>query len=142
MTELERTKTGSIKGVGGRPPGSKNKTSLFKEAMKEGFEKVLETEGMKVFMATVQGAIGREVEDEEGNLLKDSNGNQVYEGGSDACKKMILDRIVPTNDESNLGKDKFNISINVVGMDANIEVMKDDVDLSEPMDAEYEKLED
>ena len=57
----------------GRPLGSKNKTTLFKEAMKEGFENLLEKEGKAVFMAVVEKA-------------KD---------GDMSAAKMILDRVVP-----------------------------------------------
>ena len=57
----------------GRPKGAKNKTTLFKEAMKEGFEQKLMKDGFKVFDAVVQKAV-------EGDM---------------SAAKMILDRVVP-----------------------------------------------
>jgi len=57
----------------GRLPGVKNKSTLFKEAMKEGFEKLLEKESKKVFIAVVEKA-------KEGDMT---------------AAKMILDRVVP-----------------------------------------------
>ena len=100
--EVKRTESGSIAGVGGRPPGAKNKTTLFKEAMREGFEELLERDGKKVFKAVVDKALD----------------------GDMTAAKLILDRIVPVVDidKSNV-KDKFNISINVSGMQPTIEVM-------------------
>lgn len=115
----------------GRQAGVKNKTTLFKEAMREGFEEVLEREGMKVFMATVQRAIGKRARDEEtGELLFDESGNPLYEGGSDVASKMILDRIVPVADVEKTDLNKFNISITVRGMEPKVEVM----------DGEYEEI--
>lgn len=57
----------------GRPPGAKNNSTLFKEAMKQGFEQLLLKEGEKVFMVVVEKA-------KEGDMT---------------AAKMILDRIVP-----------------------------------------------
>ena len=86
----------------GRPKGVKNKTTLFKEAMREGFEELLERDGKKVFKAVVDKALD----------------------GDMTAAKLILDRIVPVVDidKSNV-KDKFNISINVSGMEPKIEVI-------------------
>ena len=68
------TKIGQEKGISaGRPKGAKNKTTLFKEAMKEGFEQKLMSEGFKVFDAVIEKA-------KEGDMT---------------AAKMILDRIVP-----------------------------------------------
>lgn len=103
-TALERTDKGSIKGKGGRPPGSLNKTTLFKEAMREGFENKLEKDGMRVFDAVVQKAI-------EGDM---------------AAAKMIMDRVVPVQEQSSGVKGAGNIVINVSGMEAKIGVMEPD----------------
>jgi len=128
-----RNENGSIPLVGGRPPGRKNKETLFKEVMREGFEAVLEREGMKVFMATCQRAVGKPVRDEEtGELLKDENGNQLYEGGSDAASKIIMDRIVPIADFDKSTSGKTVVNINVSGLKAEIDVM----------DGEYEEIDD
>lgn len=61
--------------LNGRPKGVKNKTTLFKEAMREGFEDKLMKEGMAVFDAVVSKA-------KEGDMT---------------AAKMILDRIVPVS---------------------------------------------
>lgn len=98
---IKRTESGSIQGVGGRPPGSRNKTTLFKEAMREGFENKLEKDGMRVFDAVVQKAI-------EGDM---------------AAAKMIMDRVVPVQEQSSGVKGAGNIVINVSGMEAKIGVM-------------------
>lgn len=127
-----RTESGSIAKVGGRPPGSKNKTTLFKEAMRQGFEEVLEKEGLKVFLATCQRAVGTPVRNGDGELLKDENGNQVYEGGSDSASKIIMDRIVPVADVDKLhGKEKYSININVSGLKAEVEVMDGEYEIED-----------
>ena len=59
----------------GRPKGVKNKSTLFKEAMKQGFEDKLIKDGFKVFDAVVSKAI-------EGDMT---------------AAKMILDRVVPVS---------------------------------------------
>jgi hypothetical protein len=83
----------------GRPKGAKNKTTLFKEAMKEGFENLLETEGKKVFEAVVSKA-------------KD---------GDMTAAKLILDRIIPVADVTGVaGKGNTQVVINVEGMGTNI----------------------
>jgi hypothetical protein len=112
----------------GRKHGVRNKSTLFKEAMKNGFEELLEVEGKRVFLATVQAAVGRRARDEEtGELLFDESGNPLYEGGSDAARKMILDRIVPVADVDKVDLNKFNISINVTGMTPKVEVMEGEI---------------
>ena len=83
----------------GRPKGAKNKTTLFKEAMKEGFENLLETEGKKVFEAVVSKA-------------KD---------GDMTAAKLILDRIIPVADVTGVkGSGQTQVVINVEGMGTNI----------------------
>ena len=71
--EIKKTRGHNLSG---RPKGVKNKTTLFKEAMREGFENLLEKEGKKVFLAVVEKA-------------KD---------GDMTAAKLILDRIVPVAD--------------------------------------------
>lgn len=61
--------------LNGRPKGVKNKTTLFKEAMKQGFEDKLMSEGFKVFDAVIARA-------KEGDMT---------------AAKMILDRVVPVS---------------------------------------------
>lgn len=123
-----RTESGSLVGKGGRPAGSKNKTTLFKEAMRDGFEDVLQTEGIKVFIATAQRAIGHAVKDKDGTPVLDSQGNQLYEGGSDTASKMIMDRIISVADATgNNGSGKTSVVINVQGMETNIDVIEGEV---------------
>lgn len=128
-----RTESGSIARVGGRPVGSKNKSTLFKEAMKQGFEEVLEKEGKEVFIAVCQRAKGQLVRDESGEIVRDEYGNKLYEGGSDSAAKLIMDRIVPVADIDKMnGNEKFNININVSGLNASVDVM----------DGEFEEIDD
>jgi len=58
----------------GRPKGMKNKATIFKEVIREGFEKRLLKDGMRVIDAVVEQAI-------EGNMQ---------------AAKLLLDRILPT----------------------------------------------
>jgi len=84
--------------LNGRPKGVKNKTTIFKEAMQQGFENLLQKEGKKVFEAVVAKA-------------KD---------GDMQAAKLILDRILPTAkaiDLEDLGRSKgiqINISVGKV----------------------------
>lgn len=85
----------------GRPKGVKNKTTLFKEAMKEGFENLLEKEAKKVFEAVVSEA---------------KNGNMV-------AAKMILDRVVPVAKSIDISAGdtaKGGIVINIESLTASI----------------------
>lgn len=79
----------------GRPKGAKNKTTLFKEVIREGFEDKLLKDGMKVVDAVVKKAL-------EGDMT---------------AAKLLLDRILPTSkaiDLDQLEKSKgLSISINV-----------------------------
>lgn len=127
--------------LAGRPAGAKNKTTLFKEAMKEGFEKALERDAMKVFKATVQCALGAPSRNEKGELLKDENGEQLYLNGSDACKKMILDRVVPTSKavdpNANIQLGRQGVTIHIAKLVAETG-NPDEVVIN---DAEYEEVE-
>lgn len=68
------TKIGGSKGItAGRPKGAKNKTTIFKEVMKVGFEDILLVEGMKVVQVVIDRA-------KEGDM---------------SAAKMLLDRILP-----------------------------------------------
>lgn len=125
--------------LNGRPKGVKNKSSLLKEALKGQWESVLEKEGMAVFLATVQAAKGDLVKDDKGKPVLDENGWPTYTGGSDTCKKMVMDRIAPVVDaQQGSGKDKFNISINVQGMEAKITDMDESV--KDITDIEFEEV--
>ena len=99
MAKERTTKIGDKKGISaGRPKGAKNKTTLFKEAMKEGFEKKLVEHGEKVFDAVVEKAIGTPKRDEYGHLMKDpETGEQLREPADMTAAKMIMDRIVPVS---------------------------------------------
>ena len=82
------TKIGSDKGISaGRPKGAKNKTTLFKEVMKNGFEDELEKEFHAVLRAVISKA-------KEGDM---------------SAAKMLIDRAVPVTkavdiNASDLGK--------------------------------------
>lgn len=122
----------------GRPKGVKNKTTLFKEAMQEGFEKRLQEDGLKVFNAVVQKAIGPPSKDKDGEPILDEQGNQMYIDGDSTAQKMLMDRLIPVADVTkSQDSSKFNISINVQGMSANITEASD-----EPLDVEYEEVKD
>ena len=83
----------------GRPKGAKNKTTLFKEAMKGHFEELLEREGEKVFLACVQKA----------------------KEGDTTAMKLIMDRIIPVADVTGVkGNGQTQVVINVEGMGTNI----------------------
>ena len=128
----------------GRHEGSKNKATLFKEAMREGFENALENQAKKVFMATVHCAIGPPSTDKNGKPILDAEGNQMYLDGDSTAKKLILDRVIPVTKagegEKATGSEK--VVINISGMEAKIEVM--DSPNAEPLDvvdADFEEVE-
>lgn len=82
----------------GRPKGAKNKTTLFKEVMKEGFEKALVKDFEKVVAVVIEKATK----------------------GDMKAAKMLLDRIVPVSkavDLSDLSDKGLSISINIGKMD-------------------------
>ena len=104
--ELTSRETSNNNLKAGRPKGSRNKTTLFKEAMKEGFESLLETEGKKVFEAVVAKA-------------KD---------GDMTAAKLILDRVIPVADsQQGKGSGRTEVVINVQGMEANITAIDGEV---------------
>lgn len=101
----------------GRPKGIKNKTTLFKEAMKEGFENLLEKEAQKVFMAVVSEA-------KTGNMQ---------------AAKMILDRVIPVTKAIDLGAGdlgKGGITINIESLTASVGEA-DSGEIIDITDAEY-----
>ena len=70
------TKIGQSGGISaGRPKGSKNKTTLFKEVIKDGFEEKMLSDGMAVIEAVIAKA-------KEGDLT---------------AAKLLLDRILPVS---------------------------------------------
>lgn len=82
----------------GRPPGAKNKTTLFKEVMQEGFEESMEKDFAKVIKVVIDQA----------------------KLGDMKAAKMLFDRVIPVSkavDLENLGKKGISISINVGAMD-------------------------
>ena len=83
----------------GRPKGAKNKTTIFKEIMQEGFERSLQVKFPKVVEVVL---------------------NQALKGDMKAAK-MLFDRVIPVSkavDLENLGKKGISISINVGEMDS------------------------
>lgn len=86
----------------GRPKGAKNKTTLFKEAIRDGFEDRLMKDGMKVVDAVVAKAI-------EGDMT---------------AAKLLLDRILPTTkaiDLDALEKAKgLTISLNIGNLEDKV----------------------
>ena len=133
LTGIQRQANSNL--LAGRS-GTKNKTTLFKEAMREGFEQRLENDGIKVFNAVVQKAIGRPSTNEHGELLKDEEGNQMYLDGDVTAQKMIMDRIVPVVDTEKVDTSKFNISINVSGLTPSVEVID-----AKPIEGEVDEVE-
>ncbi len=82
----------------GRPAGAKNKTTIFKEIMQEGFEKKMATDFKKVIQVVIDQA----------------------KLGDMKAAKMLFDRVIPVSkavDLENLGKKGISISINVGAMD-------------------------
>ncbi len=70
LTKKEATKRLPV----GRPKGAVNKTTIFKEVIREGFEKTMEKDAQRVINAVVTKAI-------EGDMQ---------------AAKLLLDRILPT----------------------------------------------
>jgi hypothetical protein len=86
----------------GRPKGAKNNTTIFKEVIREGFEKQLLKDGMKVVEAVIKKALD----------------------GDMTAAKLLLDRILPTTkaiDLDDIENSKgFSISVNI----GNLELPK------------------
>ena len=91
--------TSRLPNGGGRRVGSKNKATIFKEVIREGFEKRLEKDGMKVVQAVIDKAIDGDMQ----------------------AAKLLLDRILPTTkaiDLDQLENSKgLSVSINIGNLD-------------------------
>jgi hypothetical protein len=86
--------------LAGRPKGAKNKTTIFKEVMQDGFENALRTKFPKVVQVVLDQAM-------KGDLK---------------AAKMLFDRVIPVGkavDLDQLGKSGISISINVGEMDSD-----------------------
>lgn len=91
----------------GRPPGAKNKATLFKEVVREGFEKKLQRDFKKVLDTVVDRAVK----------------------GDMKAAKLLLDRVIPMNkaiDATALSKGGLEINISVGRMEDNIEAIEAD----------------
>ncbi len=101
----------------GRPKGIKNKTTLFKEVIREGFEEKLLTDGMKVVDAVVDKAL-------QGDMT---------------AAKLLLDRILPTSKAIDLGdleKSKgLSITLNIGSLEEELDVIDAEVIIEEEEDA-------
>ena len=97
----------------GRPKGAVNKTTIFKEVIREGFEKTMEKDAQKVINAVVTKAI-------EGDMQ---------------AAKLLLDRILPTTkaiDLDQLENSKgLTISINVGELTGHPDLVDIDGDVIE-----------
>ena len=90
------TKIGSPLGISaGRPKGAKNKTTLFKEVMKNGFEEEMQKEFFAVMRAVIHKAKGPPSRDKDGELLRGEDGEVLYLDGDSSAQKMLFDRAVP-----------------------------------------------
>lgn len=130
----------------GRTPGSKNKTTLFKEAMREGFEQKLITDGVKVFDAVVERAIGSPMRDTEtGQILRDKDTGEVVRHPADmTAAKMIMDRIVPVAPEKGMGQLKLGeggLTIHIERLEAHTATIDTVAPPIEITEAEYEEVE-
>ena len=82
----------------GRPKGAKNKTTIFKEIMQQGFQSSMEKDFADVLKAVISQA----------------------KKGDQKAQKMLFDRVIPVSkavDLDNLGKSGISISIHVGEMD-------------------------
>lgn len=93
----------------GRPKGAVNKATIFKEVIREGFEKTMEKDAKKVINAVVEKAI-------EGDMQ---------------AAKLLLDRILPTTkavDLDQLENSKgLTISINVGELTGHPDLIDGDI---------------
>jgi hypothetical protein len=95
-TDIAKPKRGH--NLKGRPKGAKNKTTLFKEVMQQGFEESLEKDFPNVVKTVIAAA----------------------KKGDMKAAKMLFDRVIPVSkavDLNQLGKAGISISINVGEMD-------------------------
>jgi predicted DNA-binding protein len=99
----------------GRKAGSKNKSTLLREALKNGFE----TEMEKDFIAVVRAVVDK---------AKD---------GDMAAAKMLLDRVVPVQENKMAGK----IGLGEGGITIHIEKLEAQPAPSSPIDGEVEEAE-
>lgn len=79
----------------GRPKGAKNKTTIFKEAMQQGFERKLQHSFKRVLDAVVHEA-------ENGNMQ---------------AAKLLFDRVLPVNEIGKAQKGGGNITIVIGSME-------------------------
>lgn len=120
----------------GRKAGSKNKSTLVKEALRGKFDDLLVTEGEKVFKAVVARAIGEPLLDKDSQPVFDpETGEVVRVGGSDSAAKMIMDRMWPVQEEKGLGK----IKLGEGGLVIHIEKLVAEPAPSDPIDGEAEE---
>ena len=101
--------------LNGRPKGVKNKTTIFREAMREGFEEKLQKDFKKVLDAVVHCAVN----------------------GDMTAAKLLMDRVIPVQksiDLEDIEKGKgLTISINVGSLEKNGNL---------PVEAEYTEVND
>ena len=101
----------------GRPAGAKNKATLFKEVVREGFEATMKKDIQKVIGAVVYAACGTPLTDRNGDVVIGDDGKPVMGKGDMAAAKLLFDRVLPTTkaiDLDQLENSKgLTISINV-----------------------------
>jgi hypothetical protein len=107
----------------GRPKGAKNNTTIFKEVIREGFEKQLLKDGMKVVEAVIKKALD----------------------GDMTAAKLLLDRILPTTkaiDLDDLENAKgFSISVNIGNLELPKHLSKTDPNVIDVKKEDYESKE-
>jgi hypothetical protein len=117
----------------GRPKGAKNNTTIFKEVIREGFEKKLLKDGMRVLDAVITKAVGKPFADKDGNLILDEYGKKQYFDGDMSAAKLLLDRILPTTkaiDLDDIENSKgFSISVNIGNLELPKHLSKTDVNV-------------
>ena len=112
------TQIGGDKGISpGRKKGSKNKSTILREALTNNFEEQLEKKFKKVIKVVLDQAVD----------------------GCRQSQKLLIDRIIPTiHAESNKDKNPFagGISITIGSLEQQTAVKVS----PEPIDAEYEEI--
>jgi len=92
----------------GRAIGSKNKSTLVREALRGDWDDLLVTEGVKVFKAVVESAQGNKLYDKDGNPVLDPVSREHVRGDPNiAAAKLILDRVIPVTEDKLSGKIKI-----------------------------------